>query len=599
MLALVLLACAQLLWPAAILAEEGAGGDDAPVLASAIYPAEMDGDRLCVARDTIQHFFFVPGNSSDQAVESFRFVLTVPKGVRVIQATGSAVEAYYQPELVARTSERRDGRPYVRWEWEAEGRLPPRPLENARFFNAWCGALIAGEAVADGEHRFFWRIEGEELAEPEHEGTLIIMPRPEGRQPREIAIAMSGWTISPSLPFWRSLMRTYRDCGINTMDSGILTRGDQWLRPAKEAEMERWRLLWWFWWNEDYLKQHPEHAAVGFDGERDDRRVCPEIMASPDSDAIAGLMDGILPGVRSGAIRGTWWDLEGPNVWDVCFCDRCLRAFREFADIPSEIELTPEQIKADYADQWVRYCCGQSARIAQRMKTYAGEQGVDWELAVYCAIQHDHTREHYRVDWEMLAPHLDLATVSYYSVNISDLEKRYTSGVTWMVDLIQSVKQIPVWATISTGYGRDSHYIADGRITRMHLIKPVAFGADGVIQWWWGPVDGRHYHAYAEASSLIAELEPFFTDGKMDQGLLSGEPREGTTRVARRLGDRVLVMVFNDRDEGRLYARPTVPEGCRLERDDGRGRLKLDGRTLSASVEPLDCRWAIVRLAAE
>ncbi|MEA3403738.1 MAG: hypothetical protein U9R79_21055 [Armatimonadota bacterium] len=596
---LVLIACVQLLSPAAILADDGAGSDDAPVLRSAIYPAEKDGNRLCVARGTVQHFFFVPGNPSERTIDPFRFVLTVPEGVRVIQATGDAVEAYYRPELIGRKRERRDGRWYVRWEWEADRALSGRSLEKARFFNAWCGAMIAGEAVADGQHPFFWRIEADELSEPEREGTLVIMPRPKGRQPREIAIAMSGWTISPSPPFWRRLMRTYRDCGINTVDSGIVTKGDEWLRPAMDAGMERWRLLWWFWWNENHLQEHPEHAAVTFGGERDQRRVCPEIMASPDTDAIAGLMDGILPGARSGAIQGTWWDLEGPNVWDVCFCERCLRAFREFADIPAEVELTPQRIKAEYHDQWVKYCCGQSARIAERMKSYAREQGVDWDLAVYCAIQHDHTREHYRVDWEMLAPHLDLATVSYYSVNISDLEKRYTSGVTWMVDLIQSVKDIPVWATISTGYGRDSHYIADGRVTRMHLIKPVAFGANGVIQWWWGPVDGRHYHAYAEASLLIAELEPFFTDGEMDQELLSGEPREGTTRVAWRLGDRVLVMLFNDRDERRIYARPTVPNGSRLERDDGRGRLKLEGQELSASVEPLDCRWVILRLGGE
>jgi len=564
-------------------------------LVSSIYPAEDDGNRLYVALGTVQHFFFIPANHSQRTFDKFSFVLILPKGVDVIQASGDAIPAYYRPSLEAKESLKRDGQAMVRWVWESDRELAPRELAKARFFNGWCGAFVPGSRLSIGPHKFYFYIKAGDEREEEHTGKLVVIPEPRGRQPKHIVIGMSGWTMSPSIEFWRRLIGTYKKCGINLLDCHMLAKGEKWLKPVRDAAMRRWRMLWWFWWNEEYLKAHPDHAAVTFEGRRDEKKVCPEIMASEDTDAIAGLMEGLVKQVRSGAIEGTWWDLEGPDVWDVCFCPRCLAAFRKFAHIAPDVKLTPEKIRADYRSQWVDFACRQSARIAARMKSYAKAAGVDWKLAVYCAIQHEHTREHYRVDWKLLAPYLDVATPSFYSLGPKDLPERFTTGVTWIVNLIKDANDVPVWAAISTGFGRSTHYITDGRLTRMQIIKPVAFGADGTVQWWWGPTDGRHYAAYAEASSLISELEDFFTEGKMDLQFLSGKPTPGTTRVAWRLGAKVLVMLFNDTDARRIWASARIPGGYRVARDDGRSRLRLRGSTLRASIQPLDCRWVILQ----
>jgi len=563
-------------------------------LNSAIFPAEKDGNRLMVAKGTVQHLFFVPCNHSENPYDEFSFVLIVPEGIEVIQATGDMHEMYYKPTLASREPIERDGRRMVRWVWEAERGLPRRDIAKARFYNSWIAGLVPADDLAEGAYPFYFHLQSGDEVEPEHAGELVIMPEPRGAPLEHVTLGMSCWTICPTEEFWTRLLDTYQLVGINMVDAWISARDAKWSDEIHARGMASWRMLWWFWWNEEYLEAHPDHAAVTFDGEADERMICPEIMSSPDTDAIAGLMASITEHVREGRYVGTWWDLEGPGSFRVCFCPRCLAAFREFADIPADEELTPLKIQTAYADRWLDFACEQSARVSARMKSYAAEHGVDWKLAVYCAVQNEHTRRAYRVDWTSLVPVIDVATPSFYSVGAGDLATTFTEGTMRFVELVRGIKDIPVWNTLSVGHDRGSHYIADGRITRMQIIKSVAYGADGTAQWWWGPTDGRHYHAYADASRTLAPIEDFFAEGGIAPELLSGEVAPGTTRVAWQNGDELLVMLFNDTSGGAIEAAATVPEGYTIARQDAEGGINLAGATLRAEVEPLNCRWVVL-----
>lgn len=565
-----------------------------PGLNSALYPAEEDDNRLHVAKGTAQHFFFVPANHSERTYDTFRFVLTVPEGIEVMQASGDRVPYYFRPTLHAREAVERDGRRMVRWVWESDRTLGPRELGKVRFYSTWCGALIPDDGLAHGVHPFFFHLEAEDEQEPEHVGELIILPEPQGVQPREIVVGMCAWTLSPTPEFWGALVETYRKCGINLLDSSLLRAGEEWAAPAREAGMRPWQLVWWFWWNDAYLEAHPDHAAVRSDGTPDEKIICPEVMASEETDAIAGLMQPLVEATQAGLLEGIWWDLEGPAAFDVCFCERCLAALREFAGIPAEENLTPLGIRARHGEAWVEFACRQSARIAARMQSYSHAAGGGPKIAVYSGTQSEHTRRAYRVDWRTLTPEIDVATPSFYSFSAAALSTTFTTGIRDFIALVRDVSDAPVWATLSTGYERGSHFANDGRLTRMQIIKSVAYGADGTHQWWWGPVDGRHYHAYAEATALIAELEEFFTQGVEAPDFLSGEEPGGTTRLARRLDNRVLVMLFNDNPTQATTVTARTPEGVRLARSDGEPEMTFAGGVLTARVAPLSCRWAVL-----
>jgi len=563
-------------------------------LCSAIYPPEMDDNRLYIARDTTQHFFFVPANHGKTACESFSFVLELPAGLEVIQATGDAIEYYHRPSLISQEAFPRDGRPMVRWVFEATRGLSPRNLESVRFFNSWCGALRATDAISDGEHPFYFYLQSPEEQEPAHEGRLIVLPTPRGSPPRRIVIAMSNWTISPTPEFWRDLLATYRRCGINAVDCHIVARDDDRAQEARQAKMRCTNGLWWHWWDEAYLKDHPEHAAVAADGSSDGKSVCPEVLADPASDAISGVMSGILASTAAGRIQGSWWDLEGPACFDKCFCPRCLARFGQEAGIAGEEGLTAARIQARYPEQWVTFACGQSARIARRMKQYAAAAKVPWELSVYSGARSEHTRRAYRVDWDTLAPEIDVATPSFYSFSAAALATNFTDGVTDCVRAIRAVADIPVWCTLTTGYDRGDQFVSDGRVTRMQVLKSVAFGADGTLQWWWGPVDGRHYQAYAEATSIVSELEAFFVDGRRVEDIWTSSAEPPVSRVAWRLGDETLLLLFNDGASEPVRASLRLPAGLRLLR--GRPGLEptVAEDTLSVAIPALDCAWVVL-----
>jgi hypothetical protein len=564
-------------------------------LSSALFPPEEDDNRLYVAKKTVQHFFFVPANHGQKPYAKFDFVLTLPEGFEVINASAGGLDGYYQASLQRREPVSVDGERQVRWVWASSKSLPVREIKSVSFWSTWCGAIIPAARVKPGTYRYAFHLEAGEDREQEHTGQLIVLPEPRGRQPKKIVVGMSDWTIDPTPQFWTLLAETHRRCGINLVDAHVVSQGKQWTEPLRRRGMRSWGLLWWFWWNEAYLKAHPDQAAIRANGKPDPQMICPEVMAATDSDAIGGVMRGIVKNVEAGAYEGTWWDLEGPAPAEVCFCARCLAAFRGVAGMAAAEELTPLKIQARYGPQWLDFACGQSARVAARMQAYARHAGVPWKLGVYCGTQSESTRQSYRVDWRSLTPHLDMAAPSYYAFGPGDLGTTFVRGNLDFQKLIRGIKPIPVWNTLTTGFTRGEPFQVDGRVTRQQILKSVAYGADGTIQWWWGTNDGRHYQAYAEATTILAELEDFFIQGKMEAGFLGGDEAGGTTRVAWRRGKQVLVMLFHDGTKGALSATAQVPAGCKIARQDQPGGITLQGQALSVRLEPLSCRWVVLR----
>lgn len=119
-----------------------------------------------------------------------------------------------------------------------------------------------------------------------------------------------------------------------------------------------------------YLKEHPDAAPVGTDGE-----------VSPPPDGWQGVcptheayrryrMDAFRRALTDFEIDGIWldyhhshaaWEQAVPNMPDTCFCDRCLVQFQREAGAP-----LPDGTRADRAAyilknkkaEWVRWRCG-------------------------------------------------------------------------------------------------------------------------------------------------------------------------------------------------------------------------------------------------
>ena len=513
-------------------------------LNSTIWPAVEQNRTLCVARGTTQHFFFFAANHSKRKYDELRFVMLIPVGLRFVDATGNFNKYYFRAKRVEETRVVREGTKLTKVVAIAHRPLGPRRIEKLRFFNSFCAAVEATDAIADGRHRMYYYLEAPDEREREHALDLVVLPPPQGRQPKQITVGISGWTISPSLPFWGGLMDTCQRVGVNMFEAHVLERSAEMLNKTKSVGIAPWLGMWWFWWNDEYLKAHPEHAAVTFDGKPDKRRICPETVADPDGDAIAQPMSRYSDAARHIGMEGYWWDLEGPPTFQVCFCKRCLATFRRRHGVGSAAEITPLKLQTKYADRWTDFACEQTARVCQRIQLHMKRRGVHPKLAVYSGVQNPNTMRKYRVDWRKLVPHIDIATPSFYSFSPSSLNDSFTGGVRDMVTLVKSIRDIPVLATLTTGYEGKS-LVRDPRLTKMQIVKSIAHGADGVSFWWWGTNDGRHYRAMAEATATVAALEPFFVHGTNDDRLAAISPNTGTSHACWQLGGRVLIMVFN------------------------------------------------------
>lgn len=119
-----------------------------------------------------------------------------------------------------------------------------------------------------------------------------------------------------------------------------------------------------------YLEDHPDAAPVGPDGR-----------VSPPPDGWQGIcptheayrksrMEAFRRLLRDFAVDGVWldyhhghasWEQAMPNLPDTCFCDRCLRRFREDTGTPlpqGPTSTVATALLSNHREKWVRWRCG-------------------------------------------------------------------------------------------------------------------------------------------------------------------------------------------------------------------------------------------------
>jgi len=165
----------------------------------------------------------------------------------------------------------------------------------------------------------------------------------------------------------------------------------------------------------ELLEEHEDLQAMDFAGKRIPGRFCPTWLLTEGDAALDELEAWLLETVNREPYTGADWDLEDPVIDPptYCTCDRCLEAFREFAKLPADTEITTDQLLDEYRDRWVDFRCGQNAEMAGRLRDMLHKADRPIEFSVYSGFQSKRTREHYGVDWSMMAPMLDWGIAGY------------------------------------------------------------------------------------------------------------------------------------------------------------------------------------------
>jgi len=384
------------------------------------------------------------------------------------------------------------------------------------------------------------------IIELPHTSTLTVLPPLKNARPKRARIAPCYYGSKFHDPqvaqayadnCWASGMTwTYGRIG-NDVASRLLDRGHQvflsigwepWSTPAKTR---------------DLLLAHPEWQALDFKGRRSTHQFCPTWMLAEGRVVLEALQEWLLETVNAEPYRGANWDLEQPVIDPptFCVCSRCLEAFRTFAKLPADAKLDADVILKQYPKQWTDFRCAQNAEMAGHLKEILRKADRPVEFSLYSGYQSTRTKEHYGVDWELMAPHLDFAIAGYNGTRKA------------VRDTVRALGDVPfmggeMWYLSDTSDARPTPRMETwrNRILRQYIDS----GCRGCLIWWLPPMDGGAFYATSEATQIIATYEDFFRESQRCDEKVAVDGIEAHNWAAFEMNGRTLVLLMNFGDEG-------------------------------------------------
>ncbi len=304
----------------------------------------------------------------------------------------------------------------------------------------------------------------------------------------------------------------------------------------------------WHGWNpvgeemNAFIEEHPETRAINFEGKPESHYFCPTWFLSDEAAPVREMFERwLLAMVNAAPYAGVNWDLEQPVVDPptFCTCPRCLAAFRAFAGLDPETELTPELLLGRYRDRWVQFRCSQNAAMAGILKAMLAKADHEVEFSIYSGFQSKRTMEHYGVDWAKLAPHIDMAIAGYggsaetVAATVAALgDTPLMGGEMWYLSHRDDARPTPRMET-----------------WRNRLLRKfVESGCRGVLIWWLPPMEGGSFYATSEAAALIAQYEDWLMQERRcdERVTVTGLDPRNWAAFERDGGVLVLLMSFED-----------------------------------------------------
>jgi hypothetical protein len=334
-----------------------------------------------------------------------------------------------------------------------------------------------------------------------------------------------------------------------------------------------------------FLEEHPESAATQKDGKTSQRSICPIALLDQPSDFLPLLREWLKATVVGGPYRHLDWDHETP-VWQdgsICFDERCLGAFREFAGLPADAKVTRETVVADHEEKWIRFRCHLNARMAGVIGEMLREIDPELLYSVYSGFQSPRTRERYGVDWEMMAPQIDLGIAGY------------NGGRALLGETTAALGEVPcIGGEMYHENDRTAQYPlpTPGR-WRLRLLRTLLNGGgNGVLVWWLPVLDGGGFWGISQVAALVAEHEPFFVEFQRRDELVRTQPALSADDLAVLVrGKERLVICMNGspREVDLRLVNRDLPDGS-VTKAWPDGEIDRSPRVLRARLAPDDVR---------
>ncbi|HOQ30745.1 MAG TPA: hypothetical protein PLH36_18555, partial [Armatimonadota bacterium] len=287
----------------------------------------------------------------------------------------------------------------------------------------------------------------------------------------------------------------------------------------------------------EYLRRHPEHAAVQRNGVRSTRQICPTILLDTPNEFVPKLSAWLTQRLRENPYEMVDWDHEFPLTRNdsVCLCERCRKAFAAEAGLPAVPSL--KEVFEQHEDAWVNFRCGQNARMARVIRDAVKAANPEIPFSVYSGYESARTRSTYGVDWAKMRDAIDWGIAGY---NGARGTTRGTMDALGKVPFTTGCMYAEQRFRAEYPYPTPSSW-------RIRLMRAV-LDCDGMgfLVWYLPVLDGGGYWGISWVSALVADYERFFTRFDRRDDLATVEPTmDESTFAVLTHGQERLILLMN------------------------------------------------------
>lgn len=407
-----------------------------------------------------------------------------------------------------------------------------------------CGLLMrAPKDLTEGEYpiRTWFEDLGGTVIEVPQQSVLQVLPPLKDMRPARARISPCYYTSSLLSD---AVNEAYAE---NCRKSGITwTYGRIGNKVVEHLMPQGHKVFWSIGWHpysapaeqREFLEARPDLQAVDFDGKKQTHTFCPTWLLSEGDQVLQSLEARLLNVLATEPYAGANWDLEHPVVDPptFCTCDRCLAAFRQFASIAADVEITTQTLLNEHRSAWVDFRCTQNAEMAGILRDMVHKADRPVEFSLYSGFQSTRTKEHYGVDWELMASKLDFGIAGYggseesIAATVEAMGNTpFMGGEMWYLSHRDDTRPAPKMETWRN------------RILRQYVTS----GCKGCLIWWLASMDGGAFYATSEATAIIAEYEDYFVHEQRCDEKVEVEGIEPRNWAAFEKDGRVLVLLMN------------------------------------------------------
>lgn len=524
---------------------------------------------LHLARNTTQHVTFIADGLEGRKLLDWTVLLAVPPEFEIVGSTGYyGTTVDYQPQFTCTQlgEQTIGGRELQVAKITATKPIVPGRHHIMSLFNAF---VRVGDETASAETSFVYWAEANDgtVVEPRHVIPVRLLPSLQGRQCKQFVWQLWGSFFSAmDDPAMReTTLATAQAAGFND-----IVAGNRWttdtarkygMRHTMGMNFQAWSLNM-----KPYLEAHPDERLIGKDGEPNDSLLCTSLLLGDSWPAVEAVLAEKMDAVRPDTLD---YDYEYPPFTGPhsCYCPRCLQAFREYAGLPADAELTPETIEAEHGDAWVDFMARRAAQVFAKFRGSIHRIAPGTEFSVYSGYQRPANPRQYGVGWGYVG---ELQACDRIGCGYG--RPAEAIGAT-----VEAAAGIPtIFGALMHPYDT-SKTVPPVPLTKARLLRRALDATGGVLVYDRLPMDGRSWLAVAETTRLVAEFEDLFLKARPQR---LADLDEGSVATLSD-GDITLVCAMNGGSKPAEHAIPLPP-------DAGSGAEFYSGEAVAAG-ETVNC----------